>query len=179
MRNLITKASIILFIFVLAACQDNNIEEIQVEEIDQDMINALNIADEYLSARGARTQNSDKAVTVIKFQADLIYKTNTVNGSYQPINEETVTAMTQSGDYVFWHPAGQVEELIDIDFDEESEEILGDHLPFQLSNGKAWALYVPTLDNDSDVYLKYDIVYKLKSGEVVRLDPKLKINAPE
>lgn len=172
MKDFKTKYFAILFSFLLLACQDTDLEtEVQG---DPDMEEAWALADEYLQT--SRTSSTDADVTVIKYQNELKYKTNTIIGGYEPINEQTITAMSMPGGHVFWHAGGGVKELLSIEMDAASQAILGQHQPFPIVSGKYWALWIPdSIDPDVVAELKYDIVYKTWSNEVVRLDPKIQI----
>ena len=174
MRDLRLKHFVLLFSFLLLACQDN---ELASEEVgDPEMELAWNIANEFLS--NSRTESNDTDVTVIKFSDELAFKTNTIQGGYDLIQETTVTAETEPGSYVFWHAGGGVKELLGIEMDEDSQEALGDNYPFEVVPGHYWALWVPDAlgdDDEDDIFLKYDILCKTNSGEVIRLDPKLQV----
>ena len=182
MRDLIAKTLSILFIFVFISCQENELQEVVVSDVDQDMIDALKTADDYLSSANARsTNNSSAEVTVIRYQDGLTYRTDSESDSYETLFEQTITAQTESGNYVFWHAGIGLGELIGIEFDEDSEEFLGeDNLPFEVTSGKTWAVFIPDPNDgdDDEQILKYDILYKTASGQVIRFDPKLKINTP-
>ena len=153
-------------------CQDSDIAPENIA--DPAMEAAIHKATDYLAT--SRSTATDLDVTVIRYKAEeLLYKTNTIKGKYQPIDEETVTAVTTINGYVFWFKASGVKELNEIELDEASEELLGEREPFEVLDGLLWALYIP---QDKDLLgktLKYDIVYELNSGETIRLDPKLQI----
>lgn len=171
MRNIPLKLSAALTFLLLLACQESDIEPAILE--DQDMIAAWAKTNEYL--RSSRTESTDVDVTVITYEDDLAYKTNEVTGEYEPINEETITAETHPGGYIFWYAGGGVKSLEDIDFDEASEELLDGYLPFEVVDGYMWALYIPYDFDEHANSLKYDIVYENLAGEVIRLDPKLQV----
>jgi len=182
MRDLTLKHFVLLFSFLLLACQDNEPEELG----DPEMELAWEMVGEYLSS--SRTESTDVDVTVIKYSSDLLYKTNNIFGNYNPISEETITAQSEPGGYVFWLSGLGVKELLAIEMDKDSQEALGENEPFEVVPGELWALWIPSdlYDDDDDdddddeeeeeeIHLKYDIVYKTNSGEVIRLDPKLQV----
>lgn len=190
MRDLKLKHLAVIFSFLLLACQDSDLETDQ--PIDSDMEDALALADEFLSA--SRNNATDKDITVIKYQKDLLFKTNTIAGSYDPIDEMTVTAESKPGGFVFWHAGGGVKRLIGIEMDDYSQDLLDGNVPFEVVPGHYWALWIPNdIEKDDeddeededdeneneDIYLKYDIVYETNSGEIVRLDPKLQVKNQE
>lgn len=176
MRNIGLKHIAVVFTFILLACQDTDHETVTL--VDQDMVEALALAEEFLGS--SRNEGTDSDVTVIKYKSDLLYKTNTIAGGYSPIDEETITAESMPGGYVFWHAGGGVRELLGIEMDEASQEVLGDeNIPFEVIPGRYWALWIPS-DIDMDIkMLKYDIVYVTKAGDAVRLDPKIQIKSTE
>ena len=171
MRNLPLKLSAALSFLLLLGCQESDVTPELPE--DQDMTAAWTKTNEYLAS--SRTESTDVDVTVIKYEDDLAYKTNEVTGEYEPIKEETITAKTQPGGYIFWFAGGGVSSLEDIDFDEASEELLGGYLPFEVIDGYMWALYIPYDFGEDHAELKYDIVYENLAGEIIRLDPKLQV----
>ena len=63
---------------VIFSCQEATISD-QTEPIDQDMINAIDMADNYMSANvSTARRNSPKAVTVLQYKDGvLVYNTNT------------------------------------------------------------------------------------------------------
>lgn len=161
-------ALLILFL----GCQEAELTTDNLE--DPDMEAALVEVEEYFSK--SRRSKSDVDVTVIKYKKEeLLYKTNTVKGRYSPIYEETVTAVTVIDGFIFWKKAGGVKRLIEIELDDHSEELLGDSEPFEIKEGKLWALRIPDERDLRGKTLKYDIIYQLTSGEVIRLDPKIQI----
>ena len=171
MRNIPLKLSAALSLFLLLGCQESEVAPDLLE--DQDMTAAWAKTNEYLSS--SRTEATDVDVTVIKYENDLAYKTNEVTGEYEPINEETITAETQPGGYIFWFAGGGVVSLEDIEFDEASEALLQGYLPFEVIDGFMWALYIPYDFGEEHAELKYDIVYENQAGEIIRLDPKLQV----
>ena len=175
MRDLRLKHFALLFSLLLLACQDNDLEPEEVGDPEMEL--AWDIANEFLST--SRIESNDTDVTVIKYKTEaLSFKTNTIKGGYDLIQETTVTAETEPGSYVFWHAGGGVKELLGIEMDEDSQEALGDNYPFEIVPGHYWALWIPDAigeDEDDDVFLKYDILYKTNSGEIIRLDPKLQV----
>lgn len=173
MRDLRLKHITIIFSFILLACQDTDLET--ENPVDTEMEEAWAIANEFLST--SRNGGTDADVTVIKYKSDLEYKTNTIAGGYQPINEETITAESMPGGYVFWHAGGGVKELLAIEMDSTSQIALGQNEPFEVVPGHYWALWIP-IDIDVET-LKYDIVYMTKENEIIRLDPKIQVKSTE
>ena len=182
MRDLQLRYIAIFFSFILLACQDTPIDS--ETPIDKDMEQAWVNAESFLS--NSRMRGTDSDVTVIKYQSELEYKTNTNYGGYEPIDEMTVTAETLPGGFIFWHAGGGVKRLLGIEMDEDSQELVGeDNEPFEIIPGHFWVLWIPAdiqdeedeeeEEEDDDIYLKYDIVYETYSGDIVRLDPKIQI----
>ena len=164
---------IAIFILVLIiGCQES---EITADvETDPDMEAALAEAEEFFNSY--RIKKKKKDVIVIKYKKDeLLYKTNTIKGKYSPVYEETVTAVTVVDGYIFWRKAGGIKKLLEIEMDEASKELLCGSEPFEIKKGKLWALWIPDDKDLKGKTLKYDIVYKTKSGDVIRLDPKIQI----
>ncbi len=162
-----------VFILFLLACQED--ELIENQPIDEDLIAATQLADEYFNIKG-RTESTERAITILKYKDGNIYfNTNTddVDG-YQIVTETTVTAYVEPGEFIFWYRGGGLDDLEDVDFDEDAEAYL-DQLPEEFKDDQMFVLQVPkTYDPDNDE-LKYDIVYESKENEgvVVRLDPKI------
>ncbi len=177
MRNLIAKVLLLVFIFILAACQDQAMEEIIQNDIDQDMINARNNVEEYLSTLKGRTTINSTEVTVLRNQNGLIYRTESSSSTYLTLYEQTITAVTTPGTYIFWQAGIGLGELVGIDFDEESEEYLGNNLPFEVTPGETWGVFIPDNydEEDDEIMLKYDILYQTVSGQIIRFDPKIQI----
>ncbi len=181
---------IVLFLtFAFLSCQDSDIPSSSVDEIDQDMELATQLADDYIksmlelqytnsssSRQPDNIDKIDKSITVLKYKnGQLVYNTNTdtIRG-YQSVGETTITAWAEPGEYIFWFAGGGVTSLDSIDFDNESLEFL-DELPMEIRNYHSWVLQIPEdFDTERD-YLKYDIVYQTKesAGVSIRLDPKI------
>lgn len=169
LRNLAT-----LGLILILGCQDSVV--IAEKEKDPDMEAALDEVQGYLAAQRS---NAEFDVTVIRYrEEELLYKTNTIKGAYEPIDEETVTAVTVINGYIFWFKAGGVKSLENIELDKASQELLDDCEPFELIDGLLWALYIPHDSSLTGKILKYDIVYEIQSGETIRLDPKIQIKHP-
>ncbi len=169
----LSKQSFFAFAFLLLtlSCQEDPLDD--EVNVDEDMLAATKLADEYLSSSSGRN-GSEKAITVLKFKdGKLLYATNTDdNKGYQEVTEETITATVEPGEYVFWYSGGGVTDLDDIDFEDPTQ------LPDEINPDKMWVIAVPEdIDDDDEVYLKYDIVYQHKgnNGAPIRLDPKIKI----
>ena len=185
-------------LFMAIACQDESVED-PIEEIDQDMEMATLLADEYLQSLGGRAESSESSITVFKHKkGDMLYNTNGDDddgddddgddddgdddneGGYLEVIETTVTAHARPGDFLFWYAGGGVSDLVEIDFDESSDQALGE-FPIEINTGHMWVIQIP-YDIDPEVeYLKYDIVYQYKEqgqvSEVIRLDPKIQMSA--
>ena len=178
MKNLRSKHFTAILAFLLLGCQETSIT---VEEPgDPDMEQAWVLVNEFLSSSRNTSEDNDVTVLKLKQYEDLSYKTNTIQGSYNPLGEMTVTAETVPGGYVYWHAGGGVKELLGIEMDDDSQEALGESEPFEINEGRFWALMIPADfgqedEEDDEFHLKYDIIYKTQDDEVVRLDPKIKI----
>ncbi len=178
-RQLLLFASVI---FISISCHDNTLEE-DLELVDRDMIAATKLVEEYLSVTKGRG-NAEASITVLKYQnGKLLFLSNTDdNFGYTELNEESVTATVESGDYVFWFSGGGVSDLDGIEFDEESQRKLMDS-PSEVFSNKLWVIEIEEEesddddDEDDDRFLKYDIIYQFKgnNGPPIRLDPKIKI----
>lgn len=170
MNNL--KYFVTLSLVLLLGCQES---EITTEaQNDPDMELAIAEANEFFAS--SRRSKKDLDVTVIKYKKEeLLYKTNNLKGKYQPINEETITAVTVIDGYIFWKKAGGVKKLLEIELDDDSQELLGDCEPFEVKKNRLWALWIPDEAYLKGETLKYDIVYQTKAGDVIRLDPKIQI----
>jgi hypothetical protein len=175
---------LILFSTVFLSCSEDPSKDLQIEDRDKDMILAEKMADEFLNSlgQGARSSYKDKNVTVLKFKDDLTFNTNTQTGTgYTEIFEETITAETVPGSYIFWQSGGGVNELVGIEFDEDSQFRLREY-PGEAKEGKMWYVFIPDNiefeDDEEYIILKYDILYipKKGDGQLIRLDPKIKIN---
>ena len=180
-----------LAVILLWSCQNTEMED-DLNILDEDMITATNISDEYFAEleisdepearRKAKWLKSRRNITVLKYRRgkngdapQLVYRSNRGDkGKYLPINEETVTSILEPGEIVFWYAGAGVKILNEIDFDDESEAALTD-LPAQWKRSNMWFLKIPEeIDLET---LKYDIVYTLKGvDDPIRLDPKLQID---
>ncbi|WP_462252911.1 hypothetical protein [Ekhidna sp.] len=162
-----------VFILFLLACQED--ELIENQPIDEDLIAASQLADEYFNIKG-RTGSTERAITVLKYvDGNIYFNTNTddVDG-YQIVTETTVTAYVEPGEFVFWYRGGGLDDLEDVDFDENAEAYLN-QLPEEFKEDQMFVLQVPETYDPNNDELKYDIVYESKEnkGVVVRLDPKI------
>jgi len=187
LRSVFFKASksfiYILLVIVFFSCSEDPSKDLQIEDRDKDMILAEKMADEFLNSLdpGARVEYNEKNVTVLKFQDDLSFNTNTQRGTgYDEIDEETITTETVPGSYVFWYSGGGLNRLVGIEFDEDSQLTLMEY-PEEVNDGKMWYVFIPeNLETDEEemIMLKYDIIYvpRKGDGEPIRLDPKIKIN---
>ena len=169
-----------LIVFISISCQKDSVNE-EIDLIDEDMLTATQLADEYLYSTTGRT-NHEKAITVLKFyDGKLLYATNTddYNGYFE-VTEETVTATISEDEYVFWFSGGGVTDLEGIEFDDESQAQLSDD-PEEINMDRMWMITgyeeIESEDDEDVTYLKYDIVYDYfgNEGDPIRLDPKLKV----
>lgn len=176
MRDLRLKHAALLFSFILLACQDSDLDEINdIQEEDLDMIEGHAAMEEYFS--NTRADYTDKDMTILRCNkhGELFFKTNTFKGSYESIDERTVTARSQAGGFVFWRAGSRVDELNKIILSDKSQQDLGNSTPFEVKEDELWALWIPANIDPSVKALKYDIIYTNDLGERVRLDPKIKI----
>ena len=164
-----------LFLFCTLACQDQ-VDPTDSDVIDEDMIEATRLADEYLTNTAGKS-GADRSITVLKYKSGKLYY-HTNNGytqGYEEVDESTVTATVAAGDYVFWYSGGGVTDLDGIEFDAASQQQLNSN-PEEINYDKMWV--IPTPENAAPgTILKYDIVYDYKGndGPIVRLDPKIQI----
>ena len=175
----IQKQLLLLFalLIISIACQEESL--VQKEEIDEDMLLATQLADEYLNKTNARTE-SESSITVLKYEnGKLLYNTNTDTiEDYQEITEETVTAFVTNGEHVFWYSGGGVSDLDGIEFDPSSQEQLSS-MPEECNPDQMWVISIPEDRKvNTEGYLKYDIIYQFEGhdGNPIRLDPKIKID---
>ncbi|MEO9872781.1 hypothetical protein [Ekhidna sp.] len=168
----------ITFSFITFACQEGNLAEDELDQLDEDMLAAVEFADDYLTSTNGRINSVEKSVTVFKYEnGQLLFKTaGDTTAGYKPVTEETVTAEAEPGDYLFWYSGGGVTDLEGIDFDAASEAALHD-LPDEINPDKMWVIQVPEDIEEGTEYLKYDIVYDFEgnAGPIIRLDPKITI----
>ena len=164
----------LIFSLLFIACQEDSV--IESNELDEDMLAASELAEDYLKSEKGRFEDSDKSITVLKYSGGkLMFDTNTDDyKGYQEVEETSVTAIVEPGDYIFWFAGFGLSEVDDIDFDEPSEEILGD-LPVDFIPQKMWVIRIPP--GTTDKTLKYDIVYTTSYNKdlPIRLDPKITV----
>lgn len=172
--------TLLILLFVAIACQDDQFEK-EIDLEDEDMIAAIEMAEDYLNSTNARSNGKvEKSITVLKYKDGVLYyNTNTDDiPEYQVIEETSITAYAEPGEYVFWYSGGGVTDLGEIDFDETAEEFL-ENLPNEVKDGHMWAIQVPERAEGQDenvIHLKYDIVYETNnSSGPIRLDPKVEI----
>lgn len=150
-----------------------------VDLADEDMLHAIDLADQYLISAGGRGDD-DKAVTVLKFNGDeLQFHTNGETNGYEETGEQSITAEVVPGEYIFWYGGGGITDLEGIEFDGAAQAYLVDD-PDEIHDDKMWVIKIPEHDDDDDdddvLFLKYDIIYKHKeTNTLIRLDPKLKV----
>ncbi|MEQ9403887.1 MAG: hypothetical protein RIM99_09895 [Cyclobacteriaceae bacterium] len=171
LRHLLFAFSLVVLVI---SCQEDSTNE-EITLTDEDMIAATRLAEDYLSINGRG--DYEKAITVLKYKDDkLYYATNTddIDG-YQEVTEQTVTAIVEPGEHVFWYSGGGVTDLDGIEFDPFSQGQLVNE-PEEINADKMWVIAVPEDLEDEDLY-KYDIIYQFKGndGAPIRLDPKIKI----
>ncbi len=164
-------------ILICVSCQDDLVEE-EGNQVDDDMLEATRLADQYLASRSGRYEMSMKAVTVLKFKDGQLYFTTSGSDflGYEVVTEESITAIAAPGEYLFWFAGEGLSVLDGIEFDEISEMELDD-LPEELHDKKMWVTQLsPETTSGED--LKYDILYQSRDndGVTIRLDPKIKIN---
>lgn len=177
--------------FVFHSCELNQDPIVVADELEIDFSEAEQLVEEFYQTEVAShtDQNArrgairfDKSITVLKYKkgrngepGTLLFNTNKdrIRG-YQPVTEETITAIITPGEYVFWFAGGGLDHIEGIDFDDESEQELDD-LPEDYQKSRIWYIKVP--DDIDETTLKYDILYQIRgASDIIRLDPKLKVN---
>ncbi len=169
---------IFAFLAVSLACQDDPFLNEESDLIDKDMVAAEALVSRYLSKTGASTGSN--ATTVLKMvDGVLMFDTNTDNISYyQPVNEETVTAIVSPGESVFWYGGESIDDLEGIEYDGPSQQIVGED-PDEAELDLLWVSTMPSVI-DSTTVLKYDILYQVdENSPVIRLDPKIEISGDD
>jgi hypothetical protein len=185
MKNLANIKNLFLAIFtalVFTSCIEEGGSPIIDDTDDPYMAKAEDFVDDYMttqpSARGGKHRTS---VTVLQYQdGELYYATNTddIKG-YHPVEEQTITAYVEPGEYMFWVTGKDVTYLDGIEFDVVAQNQMGPNHPADIANSKVWLVQIPEdIETTEDGHLKYDIIYEYKGneGNPIRLDPKLKIN---
>lgn len=179
MRSLLFKQLSLVIILLFVACQDESLT-IETDDVDEDMIAATSFADDYLTSQGARAASTERSITVLRFRdGKLVYDTNRDDViGYQIVEETTITAYAEPGEYVFWFAGGGVSDLEEIDFDPAVDSLFSDYLN-EINADLMWVVQVPHDIDPSVDEIKYDIVYqcRVKEGysEYIRLDPKIKL----
>ena len=175
MKPLRIKQLALVFTIFLIACQEDNIVETPI--IDEDLEAASAVVDNYFNEMGGRSSSPDVSITILQYKNGKIYfNTNTDDiEEYQVVNETTVTAYVEPGEFVFWYRGNGLADVGDIDFDDKADTYLTKKPDEYLD--LLWVLQVPHDYDPEHDELKYDIVYESKNNEgvVIRLDPKLKI----
>ncbi|WP_420317492.1 hypothetical protein [Ekhidna sp.] len=176
----ITHALSICLLLGITGCQDEFKIEERITEKDPDMIIAIQLADEYLNSIYGRADDTEKSITVLRYHKDELYfntNTDTIRG-YQILNEMSITAIVEPGEFIFWYSGGGLSDLDGIEFDPTSQNDL-DEFPEEINEDKMWKIQVPD-DGDLSMY-KYDILYDYtgNDGAPVRLDPKIRIKGAE
>ncbi|MEM7297347.1 MAG: hypothetical protein AAF391_03675 [Bacteroidota bacterium] len=181
MRPLHFKQLSLVIIFLFVACQDDSINIEPIEELDEDMLAATDLADDYLTSLGGRAAKAERSITVLKFKnGQLLYDTNrdTISG-YHEVEETTITAYATPGEYIFWFAGGGVADLEEIDFDPAGDSVVGDFLD-EINADHMWVVQVPNDVDPGVTEIKYDIVYQYNDGDsysdYIRLDPKIRLD---
>ena len=177
---------------MIHSCQENEISELELA--DKEILEAEQAMEAYVESAIANTSdgrlrnrwfNSKRCITVLKWKegnddepGQLLYNTNRddIRG-FRPVDEQTVTAIVEPGEFIFWYAGAGVRELSGIEFVPDSQSNLGE-LPTDLRRFRLWFVYIPN-DIESEE-LKYDILYRLRDGDdddedPIRLDPKITI----
>jgi hypothetical protein len=179
LRQKLIHTFLIFFVtFFVFSCQESTVEEEQT--VDLDMERAIELSNEYMNSSNARRGTKIAVTALIYNEGKLFYATNVDNiTGYRELNEETITANSEAGSWVFWYAGYGLSTLNDIAFDETAVEAYGTDA-FQIGRtGRLWALYISSsVEYEDDTELKYDIVYTPRGhdGDPIRLDPKLRIN---
>ncbi len=166
-----------LSLLVLFACQEDSFNKEDETLIDEDMDVAILLADEHQISENGRKDSKGMAITVFRYFKGVVYfDTNTDDyRGYQVLEETSVTAIVQPGEYIYWYSGGGITDLEDIEFDSESESYL-EELPEEFKPNRMWVLEVPESYDLAQDYLKYDIVYESRDNEgYIRLDPKIQV----
>lgn len=184
MRSLRFNQLFLISIFLLIACQEDSIVEDPIDVVDEDMLAATDLADEYLTSLGGRAAQAERSITVLKYRDNtLLFDTNrdTIKG-YQEVTETTVTAHASPGEYIFWFAGGGVADLEEIDLEPLADSLFGDFLD-EINADHMWVVQVPTDVDSTTTEIKYDIVYQFKDrneySDYIRLDPKIKLQKSE
>ncbi|MFK7953297.1 MAG: hypothetical protein AB8B73_10670 [Ekhidna sp.] len=162
---------------ILFACQENSFTQEDEVLIDTDMDAAILLADEHQISENGRSDSRGRAITVFRCHKGVVYfDTNTDDyRGYQVLEETSVTAIVQPGEYIYWYSGGGITDLENIEFDSESESYL-EELPEEFKPNRMWVLEVPENYDLTQDHLKYDIVYESKDNEgYIRLDPKIQV----
>lgn len=175
MKSLKFRQLAFIFVLVLFACQEDSLVE-DFERIDEDMIAATFLADGYFNDIRANTSTSDRAITVLRYEnGQILFNTNTDNvAEYQVVEETTITAYVEPGEFVFWYRGNGINDLEGVDFDPQAQSYLGQN-PDEYQPDLMWVLKVPDNYDPNHDELKYDIVYESEDnqGVIIRLDPKI------
>jgi hypothetical protein len=173
---------LILSIVVLfSSCIDEESVPNLDDSNDPDMAKAEKFVDEYMNSQpNARGHKHSTVVTVLRYHdGELYYSTNTddIRG-YHVVEEQTITAYVEPGEYMFWVTGQNVTYLDGIEFDILAQYQLGSNYPSDIANSNVWLVQIPEdIETSEDGHLKYDIIYEYKGneGHPIRLDPKLKV----
>lgn len=169
-------ATILVLPLIIFSCQEDELID-STDQLDQDMAAASDMAANYLGSKGGRAEDAERSITVLRFvKGKLFFDTNTDDyEGYQEIEETSVTAYAEPGEYVFWYSGDGVTDLEEIDFDETAEDFL-ESLPDEIDPDRMWVMQVPLNSQKSVEFLKYDIVYETENSQFpIRLDPKIQI----
>lgn len=176
-KNFIHLLSIASIFLILLACQEEQITDTKSIGSDKDILAANELVNAYLSKSGART-DAKKSIIILRYEeGKLVYATSENNyASYEDLKEESITAIVEPGEYVFWYSGEGVSELDGVEFDKESQSVLGNY-PEEINATLLWAVVMPDQFDATNNFLKYDVIYDYEgnTGPIIRLDPKLQL----
>lgn len=168
---------IIVLLFIFGSCQEEALVEDQEDLIDQDLISATELVDEYINASGARS-DAMRSIIILRYEKGKLLYASSKNDfeSYEELQEESVTAIVEPGEYVFWYSGQGVSDLDGVEFDKESQQLLTNY-PEEVDAELLWVVRIPDQYEDANKSLKYDVIYDFEGnpGPAIRLDPKLQI----
>ncbi|NQZ75020.1 MAG: hypothetical protein HRT61_02765 [Ekhidna sp.] len=207
MKHFTKKIALVLagISMVIFACQEQELTQ-QTDVIDQDLTEASSLVDDFLKKEGGR-RNQSYSITVFKYMdGEVYFDTNRDDyEGYQVLGEESITAVVDYGEWIFWYSGSGMSELDGVEFDAMAEKFLR-VFPEEINFGRLWLLRVPTREevaanqeedydteegdetddeedsyDDKEVLLKYDILYQYDgyTGESIRLDPKIRVKGSE
>ncbi|WP_425393078.1 hypothetical protein [Ekhidna sp.] len=176
LRNLLFQ--LISFSMIFFACQKDDEIIDHDNQLDEDMLQAIELVDEYLKTTKGRSDSEKVSITVLRYYKNKLWYQTYVDGvtKYEEVTESTITAVASPGESVFWYGGWGLEDLDEIDFDETSEQHLQKEAD-EIFYNRLWSIQIPSDLHEKTEYLKYDIVYQYNgnSGPVIRLDPKIRV----